>query len=109
MSAFTAAQRAELGDAMARSRVEAHEEHMRHARQAQDARAGERAKTRPKRRREVLPPKTSELRPPTSAESDLADRLLPHLCRESVIDRDRHALCVARTILELRRRAAKGA
>lgn len=111
VSGFTAEQRAELRDAAARSRVEAQAEHRRLARLAQQRKAAERADARllapPGRRRRksvaLAPPKTATLPPPTLAERDLADRLLPHLCRESVVDRDRHALCVARAVLHARR------
>jgi len=52
--------------------------------------------------RQPLPPKTAQMDKPTAAERALADRLLDHINPFSVVDRDRHAVCVARTVLRAR-------
>lgn len=67
------------------SRLEAQQETARLARREQDP----------------LPPKSAPTPPATPAEAELAARLLPHVCRESVIDRERHALNVARSLFAL--------
>lgn len=110
MTAFTAAQRSEMRDAMARSQAEAHEEHMRFAKAAQERKAAERAEARllapPKRRRrrEVLPPKSApKTEPATRQQQELADRLMAHVSPYSVVDRSQHALGVARLVLNGRR------
>lgn len=98
MSQFTAAQRAEIRDATARSILAAQEE----SRRLRQAPPADFVPKRPKAKQPV-PPKTALVRRPTKRERALADRLLQHICPESVIDRKRHALCLARTILDAQR------
>lgn len=105
---FTMTQRAELRDAAARSLIEYREERAATARLRAEERKAERAAAKMPRKRKPdpspLPPKSEPVTPAVSeTEAELALRLLPHVCAESVIDRERHALCVARTVLKLAR------
>jgi hypothetical protein len=106
MSAFTTAQRAELRDAIARSRLEYDAERARAAKDWQERRrterAGQRALNPPSRRRRTknpLPAKSDPPFNPTREESEIADRLMAHIATDSIIDRRRHALGVARMIV----------
>lgn len=106
MSVFTPLQRAELRDAAARSLIEYRLERAAAARLRAEARRAERVTTTRPREPKIaapLPPRSE--RPPaaTPTAASLAAKLLPHVCAESVIDRERHALCVAQTILKLGR------
>lgn len=51
---------------------------------------------------DYLPPVTP---PVTHAEAALVERLLEHICEESAVDRERHALGIARMILARSRRS----
>lgn len=112
MSTFTAAQRAELSDAAARARLEYARERDQRAKEWAENRRQERAelralnppKPRKRRPRKTLPTKSEPMFKPTREEETIAERLIPHIATDSVIDRRRHALGVARMIVQGRRR-----
>lgn len=110
MSAFTEAQRRELVDAAARSRLEYTQQREAKAKEWQAERKAARAEARaanpPKQRKRKppLPAKSEPMWTPTQAEEALADRLMVHIATDSTIDRRRHALGVARLILQGRRK-----
>lgn len=107
MTPFTPEQRRELRDAIARSRADAEKDRAARDRQWKEEQQAARRLARQPRKsaRPVLPTKSERLRAPTAAETALADRLLPHVCPDSPIDRPRHALSVARMVLKNRGRA----
>ena len=96
---MNARQAAEYRDEIARMRATAAADRRRQAR----AEAAARPKRPYKRRPAGLPPRSMPQKPPTAAQQALADRLLAHVSRESVVDRRQHALGVARMILQGRR------
>jgi hypothetical protein len=110
MNSFTAAQRSELRNAIARSRLEYVEQRAESAKRWQQQRRLERAeqaKLKPPtrhRRKQTLPAKSDPPFKPTREEEELADRLMAHIAVDSILDRRRHALGVARMIIRGRRR-----
>lgn len=99
---MTPLQKAEYRDWVARSRIAVADARKATARAAVDAKPKRPGKKK-RRTPAPLPPRSeaaSEARPRTPAELALAEKLLPHLCRDSVVDLHRHAVGVARMILQ---------
>lgn len=98
---MNARQQAEYRDDLARHGIALQDASRAEARQAEMARKKRAYKRRPKQ--VTLPPKSGPMPPATDLEAELAARLLPHVAPESPLDRERHALGVARMILQGRR------
>lgn len=103
VAAFSAMQRAELRDSIARSRLDAEREAKQRNREwALEKAAPGPAKKRRLRKKVELPPKSEgQPRKPKAVEMSLAECLLPHVCVDSVVDRRAHALGVARMVLNM--------